>query len=120
MIRPRDVHGKRLAGRPTLPHRTIVKDGNGHEIAIALGKGGVTVTVHQFNNLIRPGCSPLPPPEIMQKLYPRRQVRTFVGEEARLRASGLGLHDDLQSLHREDAKTWSVFGIAFRAPRTVV
>jgi hypothetical protein len=97
-----------------------MKDWNEQDIAVALSKGGVTVTTHPFDNLIRSGCSPWPPPEIVQKLYQSRQLRTFVGTEAQLCTSGLGFYCDLQSLHSEDAITWSVFGTAARAPRPVL
>lgn len=97
-----------------------MKNWNEQEIAIALSKGGVTVTTHPFDNLIRSGCSPWPPPEIVQKLYKSRQIRAFKGESAQLCTSGLGFYCDLQSLHSEDAITWSVFGTAVRAPQPVL
>ena len=34
--------------------------------------------------------------------------------------SGLGFYCDLQSLHSEEAITWSVFGTAARAPQPVL
>lgn len=97
-----------------------MKDWNGQEIAIALSRGGVTVTTHPFDNLIRSGCSPWPPSEILQKLYQSRQLRAFAGAEAQLCTSGLGFYCDLQSLHSEDAITWSVFGTAACAPRSIL
>jgi len=97
-----------------------MKDWNEQEIPIALSKGGVTVTTHPFDNLIRSGCSPWPPPEIVQKLYQSRQIRAFAEVDAKSCTSGLGFYCDLQSLHSEDAITWSVFGTATRAPRPVL
>ncbi len=58
----------------------VMKDWNQASIACAHSKGGVTVTAHPFDNLIRNGCSPWPPPEIVQKLYQSRQIRAFTGE----------------------------------------
>lgn len=97
-----------------------MKDWNGQKIAIALSRGGVTVTTHPFDNLIRSGCSPWPPSEIVQKLYQSRQLRAFTGADAELCTSGLGFYCDLQSLHSEDAITWSVFGTAACAPRSIL
>jgi len=81
----------------------------------AHSKGGVLATAHPFDNLIRTGCSPWPPPEIVQKLYQSRQIRAFAGEEEKTCKSGLGFYCDLQSIHSEDAITWSVFGTAGRS-----
>jgi hypothetical protein len=92
-----------------------MKNWNRNEIACAHSKGGVLVTAHPFDNLIRTGCSPWPPPEIVQKLYQSRQIRAFAGEEEKKCKSGLGFYCDLQSIHSEDAITWSVFGTAGRS-----
>lgn len=94
-----------------------MKNWNGHEIACARSKGGVTVVAHPFDNLIRTGCHSWPPAEIVQKMYQSRQVRAFVGNDLDTCKSGIGYYCDLQSLHSEDAITWSVFGTASRAPR---
>jgi hypothetical protein len=94
-----------------------MKDWNQNEIACAHSKGGVTVTAHPFHNLIRTGCTPWPPPEIVQKLYQSRQLRAFTGQDEATCTSGLGFYCDLQSIHSEDAITWSVFGTAARAPQ---
>ena len=94
-----------------------MKDWNQNGIACAYSKGGVTVTAHPFDNLIRTGCNPWPPPEIVQKLYQSRQIRAFTGEDERICTSGIGFYCDLQSIHSEDAITWSVFGTAARAPQ---
>jgi hypothetical protein len=93
-----------------------MKDWNQNEIACAHSKGGVIVTAHPFDNLIRTGCAPWPPSEIVQKLYQSRQIRAFTGEDEVTCTSGLGFYCDLQSIHSEDAITWSVFGTAARAP----
>jgi hypothetical protein len=100
--------------------REMMKDWNHKEIACAHSKGGVIVTAHPFDNLISTGCSPWPPPEIVQKLYQSRQIRAFEGEEERACKSGVGFYCDLQSIHSEDAITWSVFGTASRASKPLL
>jgi hypothetical protein len=75
---------------------------------------------HPFDNLIRTGISSWPPPEIIQKLYKSRQSRAFEGKDLAIATSDLGYYCDLQSLHSEDAITWSVFGTIARAPQAVL
>lgn len=51
--------------------------------------------------------------------YQSRQTRAFVGSERAAVIGGLGFYSDLQSLHSEDAITWSVFGpIAYGSTAT--
>ena len=94
-----------------------MKDWNHNEIACLQSKGGVTVTTHPYHNLIRSGCEPWPPPEIVQKLYKSSQIRAFSEEDKAICMSGLGFYCDLQSIHSEDAITWSVFGTVAHAPQ---
>jgi len=89
---------------------TEMKDWNGKDIQIARSKGGVIVVSNPLDNLISTGINPWPTPEILQKLYQSRQVRAFEGEQLELAKAGIGYYCDLQSLHSEDAITWSVFG----------
>ncbi|HPN86738.1 MAG TPA: hypothetical protein PKV11_06700 [Smithella sp.] len=91
-----------------------INDWNENNISAAKSKGGVIVTAHPYSNLIKTDCEPWPPPEIVQKLYESRQIRAFSGEERNICISGLGYYCDLQSLHSEDAITWSVFGTISR------
>ncbi|UCZ56419.1 hypothetical protein LGV61_11910 [Desulfurispirillum indicum] len=98
--------------------RAQVKDWNNRDIDCAKSRGGVTVTAHPYENLIRTGCKPWPPAEIVQKLYQSRQIRAFSGNDETVCTSGLGFYCDLQSIHSEDAITWSVFGTAARAPQS--
>jgi hypothetical protein len=86
-----------------------------NEVTCAHSKGGVTVLAHPYDNLIRTGCEQWPPPEIVQKLYQSRQIRAFSGDDKTICTSGLGFYCDLQSIHSEDAITWSVFGTAAKA-----
>jgi len=92
----------------------MMKDWNGKEIACARSRGGVLVVTHPFYNLVSTGCSPRPTPEIVQKLYQSRQVRAFAGDQLAACTSGIGYYCDLQSIHSEDAITWSVFGTVAR------
>ncbi len=79
-----------------------MKDWNDNEILIAHSKGGVIVTAHLYNNLIRTGCALWPPPEIVQKLYQSRQIRAFTVTDKPICTSGLGFYCDLQSIHSEE------------------
>ena len=87
-----------------------MKDWNGKEIKAAKSKGGVIVVQNPWENLIRTGFSIWPVPEIIQKLYESRQKRAFQGEQKTIATQSLGYYCDLQSIHSEDAITWSVFG----------
>jgi len=65
----------------------------------------------------QPGVIPWPPPELIQKVYQSRQVRAYLGSELATAKAKLGFYSDLQSLHSEDAVTWSVFGpVAYASP----
>lgn len=89
----------------------VLADWNGDEIPIARSTtSSVLVTGHPFDNLIRPSGIEWPPAEIVQKLYKSRQERGFSGLDAAVAKSVLGFYCDLQSLHSEDAITWSIFG----------
>ncbi len=90
------------------------KDWNGNNVTIAKSKRGVIAVSHPFSNLIRTGCEPWPPPEIVQKLYKSNHIHDFSEDAQVICNSGLGYYCDLQSLHSEDAITWSVFGTAVR------
>lgn len=92
-----------------------MKNWNGKEIPCARSRGGVIAATHPYHNLISTDCTPWPPPEITQKLYKSRHAGAFGDEDAKIASSGLGYYCDLQSLHSEDAITWSVFGTAARA-----
>lgn len=97
-----------------------MKDWNNKEIEIAQSRGGVIVTAHPYDNLVRPAGMSWPPPEIIQKLYQSRQIRAFDETNKRICTSGLGYYCDLQSIHSEDAITWSVLGTVARAPKPLL
>lgn len=88
----------------------MIPDWNGHPIEIVKSRGGVIATARPEENLVRTGISPWPPPEIVQKLYQSRQLRAFDEDNSKAATHSLGFYTDLQSLHSEDAITWSVFG----------
>lgn len=53
-----------------------------------------------------------PPPEIVQKLNKSNHKLAFMGKIFADPKFTLGFNSDLQSIHSEDAITWSVFGTA--------
>ena len=87
------------------------------EVLTAQSKGGVLAVANPLDNLISTNIVPWPTADIIQKLYRSRQESAFSGEDLVIAKSVLGYYSDLQSLHSEDAITWSVFGTASRAPR---
>ncbi len=87
-----------------------MKDWNDREIRVARSKGGVLVTSHPFENLVSTGIVPWPTPEVVQKLYQSNQSKAFDEQNLAIAAGGIGHYCDLQSIHSEDAITWSVFG----------
>jgi hypothetical protein len=97
-----DVHWSLLLG--------VVDNWNNDKIKSAQSKRGVLVTTHPFDNLFRPEGINWPPIEVVQKMYKSRQEQHFEGLDARGAKYGLGFYCDLQSLHSEDAITWSVIG----------
>lgn len=74
-------------------------------------KGGVFAVQDIFDGCIHTGVSPWPPPELLQKAYRSRQEYAF-GDIIH----NFGYYCDLQSIHSEDAITWSVFGTLAKEP----
>jgi hypothetical protein len=92
-------------------------DWRGIEVEVARSAGGVLALADPWANVVRTGVLPWPPPELIQKLYESRQVGAFRGTDAATATKVLGFYSDLQSLHSEDAITWSVFGpVAYGPP----
>lgn len=87
-----------------------IQDWQDESVEVARSSGGVLALVNPWHNVISTGVRPWPAPELIQKMYQSRQVRAFSGEEHRLATATLGFYSDLQSIHSEDAITWSVFG----------
>jgi len=98
----------------------FVIDWNGREIDAARSRGGVLALADFSDNLIHSDVAqPWPPPAIVQKLYESRQARAFDEPDLAAVTSRLGIYSDLQSLHSEDAITWSYFGpLMVDAPST--
>lgn len=82
----------------------------GEEIPAIRSKGGTLAVCDPMDNLIKADAIPWPPPEIVQKLYQSRQINSFRESDHHDLIKSLGFYCDLQSLHSEDALTWSVFG----------
>jgi hypothetical protein len=95
-----------------------ISDWNGRSVAIAISRRGVRATIDPYDNMIRTGVSPWPPPEIVQKAYGSEAIHAFAPEDADALRSRLNHYSDLQSLHSEDAVTWSAFGPVIYAPKT--
>ena len=83
---------------------------NNKEITVAVSRGGVIALSNPYDNLISTGIFPWPPAEIVQKLHQSRQSRAYVDDQKGKSIKFLGYYSDLQSIHSEDAITWSVFG----------
>jgi len=59
----------------------ILLDWHEREIEVAKSRRGVLAVVNPFDNLVKTGIMPWPPPELIQKLYQSRQVRAFSGTD---------------------------------------
>ena len=94
-----------------------IQDWNGRWIEAGRSRGGVLVVRDWADNLVRGGANPWPPPELTQKLCRADRASFFDPDEFEKLASPLGYYSDLQSVHSEDALTWSVFGpLIYSAP----
>src|SRR5262245_32123710 len=98
---------------------THIRNWRDEPIEVAQSSGGVRAVVNPWDNVITTGIRPWPAPELIQKVYQSRQVRAFHGEEHRLATMMLGFYSDLQSVHSEDAITWSAFGPLIYANATL-
>lgn len=85
-------------------------DWNGREITVARSRGGVLAVADFSDNLVHTDDVSWPPPPVVQKLYESRQARAFDGDDLTAATRLLTVYSDLQSLHSEDAITWSYFG----------
>ena len=101
-----------------MPLETTISDWQGRAIKVARSKGGVVAVTDVWDNVIRTDVRPWPPPELIQKIYQSRQARAFDTVQLDLVKRALTFYTDLQSIHSEDAITWSVFGpVAYAAPQ---
>jgi hypothetical protein len=96
----------------------VIRNWRDEDIPVAMSTGGVIATVDPWHNVVRTGVSPWPPPELIQKLYQSRHSQAFAGE-VHVARSVSGFYSDLQSVHSEDAITWSAFGPVIYADSSV-
>src|SRR6185503_14844527 len=96
-----------------------IRNWHNESIEVAQSSGGVLAVVDPWHNVIRTGVRPWPAPELIQKIYQSIQVRAFVGDQHQMATATLGFYSDLQSIHSEDAITWSVFGPVIYATAAV-
>jgi hypothetical protein len=87
-----------------------VVDWRGKEIELVESSGGVFAFVNPWEGVVRGSVEPWPPPELVQKLYQSNHSKAFAGAPNTSVTSYLGYYSDLQSMHSEDAVTWSLFG----------
>jgi hypothetical protein len=91
----------------------MMEDWNGKPIRSFRSKGGVLALADPFSGVVQGGVRPWPPAELIQKSYKSEHGAAF-GDEPGLVAWSGQYYCDLQSLHCEDALTWSVFGTLAR------
>ncbi len=96
-----------------------MKKWNQQEVEILTSKGGVIALANPYDNLVVTGIAPWPPSEVVQKLYQSRQIRAFSEEQKEILHKYNGYYSDLQSIHSEDAITWSVFGTVAHAQNEI-
>jgi hypothetical protein len=96
-----------------------VKGWRGNEIGLVESSGGVRAVVNPWDGVVKGGVDPWPPPELVQKLYKSNHAAAFAGAASTAATSFLGYYSDLQSVHSEDAVTWSLFGPIAYADLTI-
>ncbi len=100
--------------------RTL-SDWNGVEICLAESKRGVLAFQDPLTGLLRDGVpeSEWPACEVAQKLRSKSRHHTaYQGKDLDAVVKKCGYYCDLQSIHSEDAITWSVFGPLIYAAET--
>lgn len=88
-----------------------INDWRGHEIELAQSRGSVLAFGNPWDGVMHGDVEPWPPPELVQKLYQSNHAGAFVGAAGIAATRFLGYYSDLQSMHSEDAVTWSLFGL---------
>jgi len=96
-----------------------MRNWNQQEVEILTSKGGVIALANPYENLVTTGIVPWPPSEVVQKLYQSYQARAFVEDQKEILTKFNGYYSDLQSIHSEDAITWSVFGTVAHSPNEI-
>jgi hypothetical protein len=97
----------------------FIQDWNGSNIEVALSKGETLAVANPFFNLLLVKGTPFPPSEILQKLYASNRSNAFIDVNAEISSRFLGYYCDLQSIHSEDAITWSFFGTLLYTEETI-
>jgi hypothetical protein len=93
-----------------------ITDWNGRSIQAAQSRGGVIAVADFSDNLMR-ADSLWPSAAVVQKSYRDKNHETAFSEDAlKVLTRRLGFYTNLQSLHSEDAITWSFFGTLAAAP----
>ena len=93
-----------------------ILDWQGRPVEAARTPTGVLAVVDYADNLIRVPGKPWPSAAVVQKLYKGRHTGAYAEKVPEL-TTKLGYYSDLQSLHSEDALTWSFFGpLTYQAP----
>lgn len=87
-----------------------MQDWNGREIPSIVSQSGVHLLADYSNNMIRDETVPWPPPPIVQKLCQGQAQIKLVEEVLADVTELLGHYSNLQSIHSEDAITYSYFG----------
>lgn len=87
-----------------------ILDWNGHEMDVEKSGNGVLAAHYHHRNLIQRASAVGEPADIIQKLVRSGHLTDFDPGARRKLKEALGFYCDLQSLHSEDAITWSVAG----------
>lgn len=96
-----------------------LRDWLGRPVKAARSVGGVLAFRSAWDGVMRGDVTPWPPPELVQKIYQSRQARAYRGAELAMVTAEHDFYADLQSVHSEDAVTWSLFGPLAHAPSHV-
>ena len=67
-----------------------VPDWRGGEVDVAVSAGGVRALASPWDNMVRTGVSPWPPPELLQKVYESDHGQAFVGADHTPRPASSG------------------------------
>jgi hypothetical protein len=97
---------------------TSALDWNNAVIDLHRSRRGVAALPDPLQGVVRGRTGPWPPAELIQKLY-RSERESAFDEPARTALTRRRYYCDLQSVHSEDALTWSVFGTLSREPASV-
>lgn len=91
--------------------RTDRTDWSDRPINLASSARGVYAFPNPWDGLLRGEVAPWPPPELVQKVYQSSHQSAYRGADFSVVTSAHGYYTDLQSVHSEDALTWSLFGL---------